>query len=378
MTQKTITILGSTGSVGQSTIDLIKAHPDKFKVTALTAGKNVKLLAQQCRELSPHIAAIADETYYNDLKNELSGLPIEIRTGEAGIVETAATEVDLCIAAIVGFAGLKPLMEAIAHTKAVAIANKEPLVAAGHIVMAKARQCGTTLLPIDSEHNAIFQVLEEHNHAQIKRIILTASGGPFRTWKKERMNNAAPSEALKHPNWSMGAKISIDSASMMNKALEIIEAHHLFNLPPDKIDVLIHPQSIIHSMVEYEDGSTLAQLGAPDMRTPIAHALAHPQRMSTTGQTLDWTKIGALTFEQPDYDKFLALPLAYECLRAGIHACIAFNAANEVAVKAFLEKEIPFGTIVRRVEHAVKSATPHTLDTLDDIIAYDAEIRAAQ
>lgn len=375
MSQKTITILGSTGSIGTNTIDLVAANPEGFKLRALTAGKNITLLVEQAKKLNPEFVAIADDTKLADLKSALSGTSIKCGAGEAAIIEAASMNVDLTVAAIVGFAGLKPVLTAIRHAKSVAIANKEPLVAAGSLVLSLAEEFGTKILPVDSEHSAIFQVLETRNHSAVKKIIITASGGPFRTSTIEDMNNATVEQALKHPNWSMGAKITIDSASMMNKALEMIEAHYLFNMPADKIDVVIHPQSVIHSMVEYVDGSILAQLGAPDMRTPITVALAYPDRMPTIGHTLDWNTLSTLTFEKPDLQKFRAIQLAYDCMKAGQSHQIAFNAANEVAVAKFLNKDIPFGDILKIVERGLSLAPNTKPESLGDILAVDSEIR---
>jgi 1-deoxy-D-xylulose-5-phosphate reductoisomerase len=375
MTQKKITILGSTGSVGKNTIDLISANPEQFKICALTAGKNIDLLAEQAIKHNAEFVAIADETLYEDLKSALSGTPIKYGAGESAILEAASINVDITMASIVGFAGLKPVLTAIRHVKTVAIANKEPLVAAGSLVLSLADEFGTNILPVDSEHSAIFQVLETHNRDSVKKIILTASGGPFLTWPNEKIKTAKVEQALAHPNWNMGAKISIDSATMMNKALEMIEAHYLFDMPPDKIDVIIHPQSIIHSMVEYTDGSVLAQLGAPDMRTPIAVALAYPERMATTGETLDLSKLSTLTFEKPDLTKFRAIQLAYDCLNAGHAHQIAFNAANEVAVSKFLNGEISFGRIIEIVEKGISYAPSTTTQTLGDILEIDKSIR---
>jgi len=375
MTQKTISILGSTGSVGQNTIDLISANSQSFKVRALTAGKNVERLSAQAKKYNVEYVAIADETLYQDLKSMLSGTDIKCGAGENAILDAAALNVDISVAAIVGFAGLKPVLTAIRHAKTVAIANKEPLVAAGSLVLALAKEFSTKILPVDSEHSAIFQVLETHNHNTVKRLILTASGGPFLTWENKKMNTATIEQALAHPNWSMGAKISIDSATMMNKALEMIEAHYLFNMPADKIDVVIHPQSVVHSMVEYIDGSILAQMGAPDMRTPIAFALAYPDRMVTTGETLDLNKLSTLTFSKPDLQKFPAIQLAYDCLNAGASYQITLNAANEVAVAKFLKGEITFGNIIEIVEKSLSLAPSYQPKTLDDIIELDSDVR---
>ncbi|MDY0028690.1 MAG: 1-deoxy-D-xylulose-5-phosphate reductoisomerase [Pseudobdellovibrionaceae bacterium] len=377
MSQKTISILGSTGSIGTSTIDLIKANPETFKIRALTAGKNAELLIEQAKALNPEFVVIADDSQYETVKSALSTTNIKVGAGRNAVLEASAMETDLLMAAIVGVAGLEPVLKAIPNTKALTIANKEPLVAAGELVLKEAQKHNTKILPVDSEHNAIFQVFENHNRQQIKKIILTASGGPFRTWSKDQMDCATPEEAIAHPNWTMGAKISVDSASMMNKALEIIEAHYLFDMPPEQIDVLIHPQSIIHSMVEYKDGSVLAQLGAPDMRTPIAYALAYPERMTTTGKTLDWASISKLEFEQPDTTRFPSTQMAYDALSAGQPACIGFNAANEIAVEKFLKKEISFGQIIPIVEKGLTFAQGKKVSTLEDIIALDEETRKA-
>jgi 1-deoxy-D-xylulose-5-phosphate reductoisomerase len=375
MTVKTVSILGSTGSIGTSTLDLISGHSDAFRVVALSAGKNLERLTLQAKKFKPDFVAIADETQGAALREALSGTGIETGAGESAVLEAASRATDLSVAGIVGMAGLKPVLQSIQSSKAVAIANKEPLVAAGAFVLDAARKHGTKILPVDSEHNAVFQVFDQENRAAIRRIILTASGGPFRTWTKDQMETATPAQAIAHPNWSMGAKISVDSASMMNKALEVIEAHYLFDMPPEKIDVLIHPQSVIHSMVEYEDGSVLAQLGAPDMRTPIAHALAWPARMATTGERLDFTKMKDLTFEEPDLSRFPALRLAYECLTAGPAACIALNAANEVAVAEFLAGKIPFGGVVRTVENVVGQCDSGNVQSLDDVFTLDNRAR---
>lgn len=376
MTRRSLSLLGSTGSVGRSTVDLIASVRDQFEIKALTAYKNAELLIEQALLLQPEIVAIGDEAQYDTVKAALSGKKIKVLAGRAGVLEAASQKVDWVMAAIVGVAGLEPVMQAIRNSKAVAIANKEPLVAAGALVMAEAQRCGTKILPVDSEHNAIFQVFENQNRAAIDRIILTASGGPFRTWDADKIAAATPEQAIAHPNWSMGAKISVDSASMMNKGLEVIEAHHLFAMPADQIDVVFHPQSVIHSMVEYADGSVLAQLGAPDMRTPIAYALAWPERMKTTGQKLDWQKLRQLDFSPPDTEKFPCLPLCYQALRAGISSCITLNAANEAAVEAFLKKKISFGDIPRLIERELNAETKGTINTIEDVIALDQNVRA--
>lgn len=372
---KTLSILGSTGSVGRSTVDLVLSQPQNFDVQVLTAQSNVDLLAQQARVLKAKRAVIGDETLSAALKEKLAGTDIEVVAGRAAVVEAGAYPAQCIVVAIVGMAGLEPLMGALKQGTHVAIANKEPLVAAGPLVMATARAHGATILPVDSEHNAIFQVFEPENKGAIERLILTASGGPFRTWTKEQMAAATPAQAVAHPNWSMGAKISVDSASMMNKALEVIEAHYLFDMPHDKIDVLVHPQSVIHSMVEYADGSFLAQLGAPDMRTPIASALAWPQRMATSGARLDLAQLKRLDFEPMDYERFPLLAMAYECLKAGQAASLTFNAANEVAVAAFLSERIGFADIKNVISEALDVVENIPLQSLEDILLLDHTVR---
>jgi 1-deoxy-D-xylulose-5-phosphate reductoisomerase len=374
---KKVTILGSTGSVGTSTVDVIKSQGDKFQVHALTANKNINLLAQQARELKADIAVVADEALYGELKELLSGTHTDVRAGRQAIIDVASEPVDWTMAAILGMAGLEPILAALRNCKTVAIANKEPLVAAGPLVMETARKHGATILPVDSEHNAIFQVLEPENKSHVERLILTASGGPFRTASLEEMEAATPDKALAHPNWSMGAKISIDSATMMNKALEVIEARYLFDMPPEQIDVLVHPQSIIHSMVEYKDGSVLAQMGASDMRVPIAHCLGWPERLSGTAQRIDFLKLSNLTFEATDHRRFPAINHAYACLKQGQAACIAFNASNEVAVQAFLDGQIGFLDIFAIVQAAVEENPITEISGLETIIFCDEQVRAA-
>ncbi len=374
---RTLTILGSTGSVGTATLDVVRANAGAFSILALTAHKNVGALAKQAIEFKAKLAVIGDEALYNDLQDALSGTGIEVAAGRKAIIDAASRTADCTMAAIVGMAGLEPILAAINNGKHVAIANKEPLVAAGSIVLAAAQKSGATLLPVDSEHNAIFQVFEQQNRAAIKRIILTASGGPFREWTLEQMEAATPAQAVKHPNWSMGVKISVDSATMMNKALEVIEAHHLFALPPEQIDVVLHPQSIVHSMVEYADGSVLAQMGASDMRVPIAHALGWPERLNNAAERLDFTKISALTFDAVDHRRFPAINLAYDCLRAGPAACIAFNAANEVAVESFLAGRCGFTGIFETVRRMMEEAGQEDISGLQSVLAFDQKVRHA-
>ncbi len=373
--RKTITILGATGSVGQSTLDLVLRNPAAFEVIALTALTDVEGLAKAARATSAQCAVIGDESRFAELKSALSGTGIHAAAGEAAVIDAARRGADWTMAAIVGCAGLMPVMAALEGGKTLAFANKEALVSAGSLMMDAASASGTTLLPVDSEHNAIFQCLDRSAPKGVARIILTASGGPFRTIALAEMAKATPEQAIAHPNWSMGAKISVDSATMMNKGLELIEAHHLFAMPSERLDVVIHPQSVIHSMVEYVDGSVLAQLGAPDMRIPIAHTLAWPERMDTPCERLDLLEVGRLDFEAPDLDRFPALRLAREAMIAGGAAPGILNASNEIAVAAFLERQIAFGDIsgvVARVLDRYGAAAP---TSIDDVLAIDAESR---
>jgi 1-deoxy-D-xylulose-5-phosphate reductoisomerase len=368
---KTVNILGVTGSVGRCAVDVILSAPERFDVQAVTAHNNVNELAELAKKLNAKSAVIGNPELYKNLKEALLGSQIKAAAGADALFEAASGKVDLSLVAIVGMAGLRPTIAAIQNSKAVAIANKEPLAAAGPLVMREAKKSGAVILPVDSEHNAVFQVFDFDNREGISKIILTASGGPFRTWTKEQMARATKEQALTHPNWSMGPKITVDSATMMNKALEIIEAHYLFDMPPEKIEVLIHPQSIIHSMVEYKDGSVLAQMGASDMRTPVAHTLAWPERMATPGKTLDWTKLKELTFEQPDVERFPALKLAYQALKSGSYACVALNAANEVAVDSFLNKKTGFLDTIRIVDGVLQRVSTQVLDNIEDFEEFD-------
>ncbi len=372
---KKVAILGATGSVGGSTLNLIARDPRRYEVTALTAASNVEALAAAARRTKAALAVIADEARLGDLEAALAGSGIRAAAGEDALCEAASTDADWVMAAIVGCAGLKPVMAAVEAGKTIALANKESLVTAGALMTDAARRHGATLLPVDSEHNAIFQCLDDGGCEHVARLILTASGGPFRTWTKADMDLATPEQAVAHPNWSMGAKISVDSASMMNKGLELIEAHHLFGLPSERIDILVHPQSVIHSMVEYVDGSVLAQLGSPDMRIPIAHALAFPERIETGAERLDLARIATLSFEQPDSERFPALRLARSALEAGGNATIVLNAANEVAVAAFLDRRIAFGDIARLVEGALERVPNVTPTSIGDVTATDADVR---
>lgn len=372
---KTITILGATGSVGTSTLDLIERDPQAFEVVALTANCDVERLAAAAKRVRAKLAVVADPSCHQALSDALAGTAIAVASGPDAVCDAARMRADWTMAAIVGTAGLKPVLAALEGGKAVALANKESLVSAGDVVMQAAAATGATLLPVDSEHNAVFQCLETQNADRISRIILTASGGPFRERSLAEMQEITPEQAVAHPNWSMGAKISVDSATMMNKGLELIEAYHLFPVTPDQLDVIVHRQSVIHSMVEYVDGSVLAQLGSPDMRVPIAHALAWPRRMETPCQRLDLATIGRLDFEAPDYARFPCLKLARAALAAGGARPAILNAANEVAVAAFLSRRIGFLEIAAIVSDTLDRYDPAAPETLDQVLAIDAEAR---
>lgn len=372
---KTVTILGATGSVGTSTLDLIERDPQGFEVVALTANCDVERLAAAAKRVKARLAVVADERCHGALRAALAGTGIETGAGADAVCDAARRGADWTMAAIVGTAGLKPVLAALEGGKAVALANKESLVSAGDVVMDAATRHGATLLPVDSEHNAIFQCLEQANADKVARIVLTASGGPFRERTLEEMRGITREQAVAHPNWSMGAKISVDSATMMNKGLELIEAYHLFPVTHEQLDVIVHRQSVIHSMVEYVDGSVLAQLGAPDMRVPIAHTLAWPGRMETPCQRLDLAMIGRLDFEAPDYVRFPCLKLAREALAAGGSRPAILNAANEVAVAAFLAGQIGFLEIAAIVADTLDRYDPAAPDTLDQVLAIDAQAR---
>mgnify|MGYP005838229553 CR=1 FL=1 len=348
-----VSILGSSGSIGCNTLDLIRRAPGAYRVVALTAQTNVDLLASQAKEFGAELAVIGDESRLEDLRSALAGTDIEAAGGREALLEAAARPADWVMAAIVGTAGLAPTLEAVRQGAHVALANKECLVSAGQVFLEEVTAAGATLLPCDSEHNAIFQVLNQDRYDSVDKIILTASGGPFLDASMETMRSATPAQAVAHPQWSMGAKISVDSATLMNKGLELIEAYYLFPVGLERLDVVVHPQSIIHSMVAYTDGSVLAQLGTPDMRTPISYTLAWPERMPTPAERLDLARIGQLTFSQPDLEKFPALGLAREALRIGGAAPTILNAANEVAVAAFLAEKIGFLDIVTAVEEVL-------------------------
>jgi 1-deoxy-D-xylulose-5-phosphate reductoisomerase len=374
-----ISILGATGSIGTNTLAVIADHPEDYEVEAVTAFGNAESLARVARQVRAKIAVISDRTSYGVLRDALEGSGIEAAAGPAAVEEAASRPVDVVVAGIVGAAGLSPTLAAIRAGSRIALANKECLVSAGDLFVAEAKQAGVEILPVDSEHNAIFQALGANRIEDVDKIILTASGGPFRDWTKEAMMGARPAEALKHPNWSMGPKISIDSATLMNKGLELIEAHYLFDVDGDRIEVVIHPQSIVHGLVAYRDGTTIAALSAPDMRMPIANCLAWPSRGPASGLGLDLTKIGRLTFERPDLDRFPALRIAREALRTGGWATNVLNAANEVAVAAYLAETISFPEIAGLVADTLSEARSSGLDrtpaTIKEVLALDKEAR---
>ncbi|MDQ0315548.1 1-deoxy-D-xylulose-5-phosphate reductoisomerase [Amorphus orientalis] len=374
-----VVVLGATGSIGAATLDVIARSPDRFELVGIAANRSVSALADLCRTHRPSRAVVADAAKGEELKEVLSGSGIKVGAGEDALVELATMPADIVVAAISGAAGLAPTVAAIRRGGRVAIANKECLVTAGTLVMEEARRAGATILPVDSEHNAIFQVFEDTAAEAVAEVVLTASGGPFRTWSKADMAAARPEQALKHPNWSMGAKITIDSATMMNKGLELIEAFHLFPITADQLSVVVHPQSIIHGMVRYVDGSCLAQLGTPDMRTPISNCLSWPARGPAGVEPLDLVKVGSLSFEAPDVDRFQCLALAQAALRRGEGAPTALNAANEVAVAAFLDGRIGFLEIAATIERVLNCAErDHMLvepKSLDDVAGLDAYAR---
>ncbi|HFC8830948.1 TPA: 1-deoxy-D-xylulose-5-phosphate reductoisomerase [Neisseria subflava] len=383
MTQQVLTILGSTGSIGESTLDVVSRHPEKFRVFALTGHKQVDKLAAQCKQFRPEYAVVGDAGHAAELEKKLKqeGISTQVLYGSQALIDVAsADEVSGVMCAIVGAAGLPSALAAAQKGKTIYLANKETLVVSGALFMETARQNGATVLPIDSEHNAIFQVLPRDytgrlNEHGINSIILTASGGPFLNTDLSTFDSITPEQAVKHPNWSMGRKISVDSASMMNKGLELIEAHWLFNCPPEKLEVVIHPQSVIHSMVRYRDGSILAQLGNPDMRTPIAYCLGLPERIDSGVSELDFGALSALTFQKPDFDRFPCLKLAYQAMNAGGAAPCVLNAANEVAVAAFLDKHIKFTDIAQVVAHCLAQDFSDGHHDIESLLAQDAQTR---
>lgn len=369
---KKISILGSTGSIGQSTLSVIGKFPDRFKVAALAAGNNIELLAKQVRQFKPAIVSVASSASAESLKNRCADMNVRIVPGAEGMIEVAAAEeADMTVSAIVGTAGLVPTMAAIRAGKTIALANKEVLVTAGELVMTECRSRGVTLLPVDSEHSAIFQCLQAGRDKDIRTLILTASGGPFRNFSKKDLARVTLAQALKHPNWSMGRKITIDSATLMNKGLEVIEARWLFGLAHDRIKALVHPQSIVHSMVEYIDGAVVAQLGMPDMKGPIAYALSYPERLPEVSPALDLASIGTLTFEEADLDRFPCLAYAFEALKAGGTMPAVLSAANETAVRYFLEEKIGYGDIARVIRKTMDAHPTATIKTVEDALKAD-------
>lgn len=377
-----LSVLGSTGSVGVNTVDLIDHHntsvPGTYRVVALTAKSNVRELAAQARRLKPAFVAVADPPAYAELKQELGGTSIKLAAGAEAVEEAAAMDADWVMASIMGAAGLRPTLAAVSRGVTVSLANKECLVCAGDLFMREVRRSGATLLPVDSEHNAVFQVFDARQAAAIESITLTASGGPFRTWSAAQMAKVTPAEACKHPNYVMGAKISVDSATLMNKGLELIEAHHLFGTAPERLGVVVHPQQIVHCLVAYVDGSVLAQLGSPDMRTPIAYALGYPDRIAAPTARLDLAQLGQLSFEKPDLERFPCLALAQHALRVGGAAPTILNAANEVAVEAFLARKIGFSEIARVVEAALTQCESpgRAPASINEALAIDTAARA--
>ena len=374
MKKKQIAILGSTGSIGTQALKVIEEHPDLYEAYALTANNQVELLAEQARKFMPAAVVIANEAKYLQLKEMLADLPIQVYAGADALCEIVeAKPIDVVLASMVGYAGLRPTMNAIRAGKAIALANKETLVVAGELINALAQQYKTPILPVDSEHSAIFQCLEPNN--ALEKVILTASGGPFRKFTMDQLQHVTKEQALKHPNWDMGAKITIDSATMMNKGFEVIEAKWLFGVRPDQIEVVVHPQSIIHSMVQYEDGAVKAQLGMPDMRLPIQYAFSYPQRIKASFDRLDFSKMSELTFEQPDTNRFRCLALAYEALNQGGNMACIVNAANEVVVSAFLKDRIPFLRMREVIEQSMAKVQFIQTPTYEDYVATDAEAR---
>lgn len=377
---KRISIVGSTGSIGVNTLKVIESHPSKFKVTALAAGKNIELLLEQTRKFKPALISIQSREDAEILRSKLRGQKVKIVWGEEGVLETSVcSATDLVVFSVVGAGGLKPLVAAIRAGKSVAFANKEPFVIAGELIKKLAKKHCVSLIPIDSEHSAVFQCLEGKKNTEVRRVILTSSGGPFRTFSKERMKHVRIQDALNHPRWKMGKKITVDSATLMNKALEVIEASNLFDMEVDKIDVLIHPEAIIHSMVEFIDGSHLAQLAVTDMRIPIQYAMAYPERLDSNGSLprLNLPEIGKFHFEEPDHAKFPCLELGYEAKRQGGTMPAVLNAANELAVESFLEGKIPYVDIPKKVGRVMKKHSKVKDPGLDDIIAADRWAREA-
>ena len=374
--KRSIAILGSTGSIGTQTLQVVEEHPDKFEVYAITANTRVDELIQQARKFMPEAVVIADDTKYLKLKEALSDLPIKVYGGYEAICQIVESKpIDIVVTAMVGFSGLRPTINAIKAGKAIALANKETMVVAGELINALAMENQTPILPVDSEHSAIFQCLAGEMHNKVEKLILTASGGPFRTFTKEQLEHVTRQQALKHPNWSMGAKITIDSASMMNKGFEVMEAKWLFGVGAEDIEVVVHPQSVIHSMVQFADGAIKAQLGTPDMRLPIMYALTYPTRLSSSFERIDWNTLKELTFEKPNLELFPNLRHAYTALAEGGNIPCVVNAANEICVAAFLEERIKFTDMPKLIERAMEKATYILKPTLDDYLETDRQIR---
>ncbi len=376
---KTLTILGSTGSIGQSTIDIVRHHRDRFAVDALVANRNISQLAADAKEVGARLAVTADDSLLGELRSALAGTGIEVAAGEQAVIEAARRPVDMVMGAIVGADGLRPTLAAVEQGTTIALANKECLVSGAEVFTSTAKRHNARIIPVDSEHSALFQCFEDHNTAHVDRLTLTASGGPFRTWDAAKLRSATLQDALKHPNWSMGQKVTIDSSTLMNKGLEFIEAFHLFPVALEKIDVVVHPQSIIHSYVSYVDGSVIAQLGVPDMRTPIAYAMAWPERVKAPVERLDLAKIATLTFESVDAERFPAVDLARSSLARGGNATTILNAANEIAVAAFLKERLRWADITRLVAETLEIAERENMivamSSLDDVWAADSYAR---
>jgi 1-deoxy-D-xylulose-5-phosphate reductoisomerase len=375
---KTITILGVTGSIGTNTAELVQANPEKFRVKSVIAQKSVDKLTALAKSLNAETAVIADETKYKELKSALSGSGIKVLAGKSAVMESSSDKVDIFLSSAVGFCALEPTLNAIRAGSNIGLANKECLVCAGSLMVEEVAKAGVKLLPIDSEHNSLYQIFDFAKKDDVEKIILTASGGPFRNFSKDDLATVTPQMAIKHPNWSMGAKISVDSATLMNKGLEIIEAYYLFPVRKDQIDILVHPQSIIHGLVTYKDGSVLAGMSFPDMKIPISFALGYPERLANDTKRINLAEIGSLTFEKPDYDKFHCLNLSKQALELGAKAPIALNAANEVAVESFLSGKISFVQIPYVVEMVVEkiiSSARNTIENLDHVFAIDTEAR---
>lgn len=374
--QKKIAILGSTGSIGTQTLDIIETFPELFKVTTLTANNNWELLARQALKFKPQEVIITNDEHYNSLKNALKGSPVVVKAGLDALNNIEISdETDMVVIALVGYSGLLPTIKAIRKGKTIALANKETLVVAGELITSLAKENKVSIVPVDSEHSAIFQCLQGETHSSMSKIILTASGGPFRKLKKEELNNVSVKQALNHPNWDMGAKVTIDSASMMNKGFEMIEAKWLFDCKPENIEILIHPQSIVHSMVQFCDGSVKAQIGVPDMHLPIQYALSYPQRLINKKYILDWSKVHELTFDKPDFDKYPLLQLAFDSIEKGGNLPCVLNAANEIGVKAFLNEKISFTTIPILVSRALQNAEYIANPSLEDLMETNVKTR---